>query len=187
VRWGPQKLALPAHLLEALSDWQDAAALCNRPTLGFIREAQTQCDQPIRLMALEDYIARGYAYEVFEQVERCKVGLSSRRFGVIGFDPSAGSAGQAAISIWQPVTRPLFESAIAREGRLIRDMIADTLLRAEVQAGQIDHVIRTGGSSSIPYFVEMLAEWFGREKIVEEDLFTGVAAGLAVRANSLSP
>jgi hypothetical chaperone protein len=184
-RWGPQKLPLPAHLLEALSDWQDAAALCNMPTLGFIRDAQRQSDQPIRLLALEDYIARGYAYEVFEQVERCKVDLSARRFGVIGFDPSTGS-GQAAISVWQPVTRPLFESAIAREGRLIRDMIADTLLRAEVKAGQIDHVIRTGGSSSIPYFIEMLAGLFGRDKIVEEDLFTGVAAGLAVRAASPS-
>jgi len=46
----------------------------------------------------------------------------------------------------------------------------------------VQHVIRTGGSSSIPVFIDMLAGMFGRERIVEEDLFTGVAAGLAVRA-----
>ncbi len=175
VRWGEQKLAMPAHLLEALGDWQDANALCNLATLAFMREAQQKCTEPIRLFALEDYIMRGFAYELFERVERCKVALSSQRFDVMQFD-------SGAINLWQPVTRLLFENAIAREGRQIRDMIDDTLRRADVRADQIAQVIRTGGSSSIPYFVEMLSGMFGRDKIVEEDLFTGVAAGLAVKA-----
>jgi hypothetical chaperone protein len=115
-------------------------------------------------------------------VERSKVALSQGRFDVVSFDPSSGS-GQTAISVWQPVTRALFESAIARECRLIREMIVDTLMRADVQAGNVQHVIRTGGSSSIPVFIDMLAGLFGRERIVEEDLFTGVAAGLAVRSD----
>jgi hypothetical chaperone protein len=181
VRWGSQRLPLPAHLMDALSDWQDAAALCNRPMLAFLREAQNNCTEPIRLLALEDYVSRGYAFDVFERVERSKVALSQGRFDVLMFDPSSG-AGQAAISVWQPVTRALFESAIAHECRLIREMIVDTMQRAGVQAGEVQHVIRTGGSSSIPVFIDMLAGLFGRERIVEEDLFTGVAAGLAVRA-----
>ncbi len=175
VRWGEQKLALPSHLLEALGDWQDANALCNLTTLAFMREAQRQCSDPIRMFALEDYITRGYAYELFERVEKCKVALSSQRFDVVQFDAGA-------INMWQPVTRMLFESTIAREGRQIRDMVEDTLRRADVRAEQVAQVIRTGGSSSIPYFVDMLSAMFGREKIVEEDLFTGVAAGLAVKA-----
>lgn len=183
VRWGQQRLPLPAHLMDALSDWQDAAALCNRPTLAFIRQAQNNCTEPIRLLALEDYVSRGYAYDVFERVEISKVALSQRRFDVVAFEPST-SAGRGAISVWQPVTRALFESAIARECRLIREMIVDTLQRADVNANEVQHVIRTGGSSSIPVFIDMLAGLFGRERIVEEDLFTGVAAGLAVRANT---
>jgi hypothetical chaperone protein len=175
VKWGSQRLALPSHLLDALSDWQDVAALCNAPTLAFIRQMQSDCTEPIRLLALEDFISRGYAYELFEHVERCKTALSSRRFDTVIFEAGA-------ISIWQPVTRPQFEGFIAREGRLIRDMIADTLQRADVGVDHIDCVIRTGGSSSIPYFVEMLASMFRRDKIVEEDLFTSVAAGLAVKA-----
>lgn len=183
VRWGSQRLPLPSHLVDALSDWQDAIALCNRPTLAFIREAQNNCSEPIRLFALEDYVSRGYAFDVFERVERSKVALSQGRFDVVTFDPSSG-AGPSAIAVWQPVTRALFEAAIVRECRLIREMIADTLQRAGVQANEVQHVIRTGGSSSIPVFIEMLAGLFGREKIVIEDLFTGVAAGLAVKASS---
>lgn len=177
VRWGPQRLALPTHLLDALGDWQDAAALCNMPTLAFIRQAQADCSDPIRLLALEDYISRGYAYELFDKVERCKVDLSARRLGLVGFDAGA-------LSVWQPVTRPQFESAIARDGRIIRDMIAETLRHADVSAGEVGAVIRTGGSSSIPYFIDMLAELFGRDKLIEENLFTAVVAGLAVRAAS---
>ena len=178
VRWGEQRLPLPSHLLDALSDWQDAAALCNLPTLAFMREAQQKCTEPIRLFALEDYIMRGYAYDLFERIERSKVALSSRRFDVVEFDANA-------IALWQPITRGQFESSIAREGRIIREMIDDTLRRADVRADQIANVIRTGGSSSIPYFIEMLAGMFGRESIVEEELFTGVAAGLAVRASQM--
>ena len=59
-------------------------------------------------------------------------------------------------------------------------------LRAGVTAAQIDSVVRTGGSSSIPIFIDMLAQRFGSEKIVTQSLFTGVATGLAVKAAQLS-
>ncbi|HEY3289243.1 MAG TPA: Hsp70 family protein, partial [Anaerolineae bacterium] len=32
VKWGPQRLDMPAHLLDALGDWQDVVAFCNSPT-----------------------------------------------------------------------------------------------------------------------------------------------------------
>ena len=178
VLWGPQKLALPAHLLDALGDWQDVVAMCNAPTLAFLRQVQADCSRPIRIYALEDFVFKGYAFDLYERVEHCKVSLSTQLFDVIGFD-------EEAISIWQPITRRQFESFIARDGRIIRDTIVQTLDSAGLRVDQIDFVIRTGGSSSIPYFIEMLAGMFGRDKVVESDLFTSVASGLAVRAAQL--
>jgi len=43
-------------------------------------------------------------------------------------------------------------------------------------------VVKTGGSSSIPLFSEMLGRIFGAEKIKVSDLFSSVTAGLAIRA-----
>jgi hypothetical chaperone protein len=177
-RWGRQRLAMPTHMLDALSDWQDVAALCNAQTLSFLREAQSDCTDPIRLMALEDFIFRGYAFDLYQSVENAKVALSAQRFSVINFDAEA-------ISVWQPLTRPQFESFIAREGRVIREMVGDTLVRAGIGADEVNHVIRTGGSSSIPFFVDMLGSMFGRDKVIESDRFTSVASGLAVRANEI--
>lgn len=74
---------------------------------------------------------------------------------------------------------PLSENVDWRDAR---PAAALGLARAGVPAARIDHVIRTGGSSAIPYFVTMLANMFGRDKVAEADRFTSVAAGLAVRA-----
>ncbi len=178
VRWGSHQSPLPAHILDALGDWQDVPTLCNAGTLSFLREAQASASVPLRVMALEDLISKGYAYELYERVELAKVALSSQRMAVIGYD-------NGAVSVWQPVTRAQFEAMIARERRAIARVIEGTLQKADVRADQIGRVVRTGGSSSIPCFVAMLGEMFGRETVVEQDRFTGVAAGLALKAQQL--
>ena len=83
------------------------------------------------------------------------------------------------------MTRTQFEIFIATERRTINTLIHDTLAQAGLVAGEIARVVRTGGSSSIPCFVAALREIFGETAIVEQDLFTGVASGLALRARQL--
>ncbi|MDA8782681.1 Hsp70 family protein, partial [Porticoccaceae bacterium] len=61
-----------------------------------------------------------------------------------------------------------FEQAIAR-----------ILQKANCQAGDIDLVLRTGGSSLIPAVKDILDNQFSG-KVVEHDPFTSVAAGLAI-------
>jgi molecular chaperone DnaK (HSP70) len=49
-------------------------------------------------------------------------------------------------------------------------------------AGEINAVVRTGGSAQIPRFVELLGRVFGPDKMVLTEIFSGVTAGLAIRA-----
>jgi molecular chaperone DnaK (HSP70) len=42
--------------------------------------------------------------------------------------------------------------------------------------------VKTGGSSSIPLFTEMLVRIFGKEKVKQSNSFTSVVAGLAIKA-----
>lgn len=179
VRWGEQRLAVPAHVLAALGDWQDVPSLCRPDVLAFLREAQTNCSDPVRLHALEDLIFKGHAYAVYDQVERAKVELSSRRFAPVGY--RAG-----AIDVWQPVTRGRLEDILAADRRAVARLIADTLDRAGIGAPEVSRVLRTGGSSSIPCFVDLLSGTFGAASLVDWELFTGVAAGLAIDAAAAS-
>ena len=84
--------------------------------------------------------------------------------------------------MWQPITRAQFEALITTETRRIEACLLDTLERSGLTTGEIDAVVRTGGSAQIPCFVEMLGRIFGPDKVVLSEIFSGVTAGLAIRA-----
>ncbi len=77
------------------------------------------------------------------------------------------------------MTRAAFEDLIREPLARIEKVVDDTLAAAELPAGAIDIVLRTGGSSLIPAVKGLLEERFG-ERVVEHDPFTSVATGLAV-------
>jgi len=51
-----------------------------------------------------------------------------------------------------------------------------------LEPAQIDAVVKTGGSSSIPAFNAMLARLFTPHKVIAANPFSSVTAGLAIRA-----
>jgi len=64
----------------------------------------------------------------------------------------------------------------------VEQTLLDTLAEAGLEPGEIDAVVKTGGSSSIPLFTEMLRRLFGVEKVKTSNAFSSVVAGLALRA-----
>jgi molecular chaperone DnaK (HSP70) len=44
-------------------------------------------------------------------------------------------------------------------------------------------VVKTGGSSNVPVFSEMLVSIFGDDKVKSSDVFNSVTAGLAISAH----
>lgn len=90
------------------------------------------------------------------------------------------------LDLWQPVTRSQFEALIAEDQARIEACVLDTLGQAALAPGQIDAVVRTGGSSQVPCLGAMLERIFGPSKVVQHEVFRGVAAGLAIRAAELS-
>jgi molecular chaperone DnaK (HSP70) len=61
-------------------------------------------------------------------------------------------------------------------------VVLDTLAASGLEAEQIEAVVKTGGSSSIPAFSQMLAGLFGEEKLRASNAFSSVTAGLAIAA-----
>ncbi|MCC7448353.1 MAG: Hsp70 family protein [Anaerolineae bacterium] len=175
VTWGDKSLPVPRHLIEQITVWEGLSTLATVENRSFLHRMQTQCTAPARLFALESLIFNFYGFALFETVETVKRQLSGMPFDTIRF------VGQD-IDVWQPVTRSQFESIIRSEWRRIRDAAVDVVQRSGVKPEQIDAVVRTGGSSSIPIFLDMLGELFGADKLATEDLFTGVTAGLGICA-----
>ena len=173
--WGDKKLPVPRSLIEQVTAWEGLAGLANLETRAFLQRMQAECATPARLYALESLIFNFYGFALFEAVEASKRRLSESPFDAVRF---VGTD----IDIWHMLTRSQFENFAMTEWRKIRQAITETVERSGLAPEQIDAVVRTGGSSSIPFGLTMLGEMFGPDKIVEEDLFTGVTAGLALCA-----
>ena len=73
-----------------------------------------------------------------------------------------------------------FEGLIYEELRDIGACVDRAVAAAGLTPDQIDVVLRTGGSSSIPAFLRLLEARFGAAKIRKQDVFTGIAAGLGI-------
>lgn len=120
-------------------------------------------------------LVNNYAIRLYDEVERAKIELSSKHFATIQLTGED-------IDVWQPIARTQFEAIIAAETHRIETCLLDTLERSGLDASEIDAVVRTGGSAQIPRFVEMLGRIFGPDKVVLTEIFSGVTAGLAIRA-----
>jgi hypothetical chaperone protein len=175
VTWGDKQLPISRTLIDQVTEWEGLSALATTEMRTYLHKLQADCSFPARLYALESLIFNFYGFALFESVEHAKRNLSDEPFTEIRFTGED-------IDIWQLITRNQFEFYTAQEWKQIRRLILDVVGRSGLHIDQIDAVVRTGGSSSIPISLRLLSEIFGAEKLVTEDLFTGVTAGLGIKA-----
>jgi len=115
-------------------------------------------------------IAQNYGYETFRAIRALKERLSVEESGVLDIPE---------IDVSVELTRARFEIIIEKEISLFEETVDATLAQAGLRVDEIDMVLRTGGSALIPAFANALERRFPG-KIVEQDPFTSVAAGLAI-------
>ncbi len=176
--WGEDEAPFHRQDTHALANWQTIPKLLQPETLRFLQLAQLTSSHPERVRALESLLINNYAIRLIDEVERAKIALSTAHFATIQLV-------EEDIDIWQPITRSHFEALITEATRRIKGCLLDALERSGMEAGEIDAVVRTGGSAQIPCFVEMMGRIFGPEKVVLSDVFSGVTSGLAIRARGL--
>ncbi|HEU5090640.1 MAG TPA: Hsp70 family protein, partial [Roseiflexaceae bacterium] len=172
---GPRRLPLPAVILEHLSEWQSIVDLTQPRYLKIIEEAIRTGNKPRELRQLKVLVRENYGLPMYEEVERTKVRLSEQRSTVFGMHVPG-------IDIDEEIERWDFERLIGPDVRAVAACVDRAVEAAGLTHGDIDVVLRTGGSSRIPAYVRMLANKFGADKLKEMDVFTGVASGLAIAA-----
>src|SRR3989304_3270985 len=92
-----------------------------------------------------------------------------------------------SISLWELYTRHQFETDIQHYLIDVEKVVLDTIAESGLEPAEIDAVVKTGGSSNIPLFTEMLTRIFGAGKVKGSNTFSSVVAGLAIKAFNHSP
>ena len=163
------------ELIEAVPDWMALPELATPQNRNVLEKAIHAGLAPVRLKALQSLIYNDLAFTFYNRVEAGKIALSDSGATVISLEDSG-------IPLWELYTRSQFEADIAEYVGGVEQVLADTLSASGLEAQQIDAVVKTGGSSSIPLFTQILERLFGKEKVKASNAFSSVVAGLAIRA-----
>jgi len=162
-------------LVEAVSDWMVLPELSVPRARMKLEKAIQAGRAPVRLTALESLIYNDLAFSFYNAVEAAKIALSSQGAAVIALKDKN-------IDLWELYTRWQFENDILDARQRIEAVLLETVAASGLDIEQIDAVVKTGGSSNIPAFTEMLNRIFGGQKVRASSEFTSVTAGLGIRA-----
>jgi hypothetical chaperone protein len=163
------------ELIQAVSDWSALPDWSTPRVLASLDSAIRQGKAPARLQALKSLVFNDLAFSFYDAVEKGKIDLSNQGVTVI-------SLKEVDLDVWELYTRSQFEKDIHAYQGQIDDMLLDVLGSSGLEPEEVDVVVKTGGSSSIPLFVEMLGAVFGPQRVKTSDVFNSVSAGLAIKA-----
>ncbi len=165
------------EMIHAIPDWMALPELGTPINRNALEKAIQAGVAPVRLKALESLIYNDLAFTFYNRVEAAKIALSSEGATVISLEDKD-------IALWELYARHQFEADIHHYLLAVEKVLLDTLTASGLDPAEIDAVVKTGGSSSIPLFTSMLARIFGAEKVKASSQFSSVAAGLAIRART---
>jgi hypothetical chaperone protein len=163
------------ELIQAISDWMALPDLSTPHVKAALDQAIREGKASVRLKALESLIFNDLAFSFYNTVESAKIALSSKGAAIIQMKDKN-------LDIWELYTRHQFEKDILEHQFQIEEVLLNTLKASGIEPDQIDAVVKTGGSSSIPAFTAILERIFDPERLKSSDVFNSVTAGLAIRA-----
>jgi hypothetical protein len=138
-----------------------------------------RADNPTAIDALIALVTHNLGFQLFHEIEQAKIRLSDGNLTHLNFDHDN-------IHIRETLTRYKFEELIAPEIEAVDSGVRQILHDAAIKPDQVDVVLRTGGTSAVPAFTDLLAEIFDRRKLRSLELLTSVVGGLAIAAHENS-
>ncbi len=162
----------PGHFAD-FGDWSRLAMLRSRRKLEELARLRHSATDPAAIGRMIAVIENELGYALYDTVGQLKRALSDDTQGHFHFEGPD-------MRIEAEVSRDTFERWIAPDLARIAQTVDDVLGIAGIDAGAIDHVFLTGGSSLIPAVRRMFEVRFGAEHIAGGDELTSIAHGLAL-------
>jgi hypothetical chaperone protein len=166
-------------MIQAIPDWMALPEMGTPINKNILEKAIHAGVSPIQMKALEGLIYNDLAFTFYNRVEAGKIALSKDGATIIDLEDKD-------IALWELYTRNQFETDIYHYLLDVEKVLLDTIAKSGLDLEEVDAVVKTGGSSSIPLFTEMLVRIFGKEKVKQSSSFTSVVAGLAIKARMSS-
>jgi hypothetical chaperone protein len=173
-----RELIVPSWIYTHLQRWHHVSFLKSPRTLHLLHDLCREALEPERLLALRHVVSADLGFALYRGVERAKLALSDAPFAEFRFD-------EPPVVIESALARADFEDWIAPDLAALERCVDGLLADTGVEAGEVDRVFLTGGTSLVPAVRELFAARFGADKLRGGHELTSVASGLALRAQEL--
>lgn len=170
-----KRLPIPAHYHAAFAQWHRLSLMKSRETMAELKALIRDAVEPEKLEDLMTVIEYDLGYELYRAVSAAKIALSSQAETRLSFN-------QMGVAIDRVIARSAFERWIAGDVAAIEAALDDALAKAGLEAGAIEAVFMTGGTSYVPAVRALFDRRFGAHRIHIGDAFRSVASGLALLA-----
>lgn len=177
---GRNVLPVPTWIYQHLERWHTLSMLKSQKNLQLLHDLRREASVPEQIEALLHLVEHDLGFHLYRAIEQTKLALSRHPHAAFRF-------ADGPLAIEAEVTRTEFEAWIAEEVAAIAGCVDRLLDRVAVEAGQVDRVFLTGGSSLVPAVRRIFEERFGGERLRSGAEFTSIASGLALRAAALGP
>ncbi len=169
--------ALPAWVYANLERWHTLSFLRTHAVMEMLRTTQKRALEPDKIAALTAVVEHDLGFRLHQAVQRLKMDLSTQEEAEFVLDAEM-------LHLRVPVTRAMFEEWIQPEVARMEASLDELLAKTGVEAGRVDRVFLTGGTSLVPAVRRVFTQRFGEDRVTSGDAFTSVAHGLALMANS---
>ncbi|MBN8845805.1 MAG: Hsp70 family protein [Sphingomonadales bacterium] len=166
-------LEIPGGYFSDFADWSRLAMMRNRRTIDELKRLQRDAVDPAPIGRMIALIEHEQGFPLYDAVGRVKRALSDgeeAEFRFVG----------GGVDIAAPVRRADFEAWISDDLARIEAAMDAALAKAGIEAGAIDRVFLTGGSSLIPAIRAIFDRRFGADRIAAGGELTSIAHGLAL-------
>lgn len=179
---GKNLLRFPRPLLTKLCNPAHIAFLKEPETWNFLKELEVwsvgEEDQKYfdQLFCL---VEEQLGYPVYAEIEKSKIALGEKEECRFSFK-------HPGIEISMSLKQPQFESAVEIELNSIFESLEKVFEQANIELSSVDEVRITGGTGQMPLIQKRLYELFGKNKIIQGEVYQSVVQGLGLYAQNIN-
>lgn len=178
---GNNILTFPRQLLTKICSPAHITHLRERDTWEFLQHIQKFALSPDgqrHMHQLFTLVECQLGFPLFDEIEKTKVKLGNNLAAQFNYS-------YPGIAITETVSKEAYQKSIAPSVQEIITTMMEVFKQSGLKVSDVNQVCLTGGTSQLPLIRAELGEIFGKEKLIEYNIYQSVVNGLAQYARGL--
>jgi hypothetical chaperone protein len=172
---GNNILTFPRQLLKKICSPAHITHLRERDTWEYLQHIQKfalSAEGSKQMQQLFTMVECQLGFPLFDEIEKTKVKLGSQAETIFKYT-------YPGISIEQPISNPDYQLSLTPSVDQIMSTMMEVFNQSGLKISDVDQVCLTGGTSQLPLLRNRLADVFGKERLIEYNIYQSVVNGLA--------